>query len=310
MAGKYKSINVLLHDGDIDGIVQVDDFSWVSGIMYSAPREKVTQLLELEHSNNSGVYFLLSNTTIYVGQAMDLKARIKNHISNKDWWEHAILLTTKDDNLTHDAIDYIEARFIALAKKYKRYNCTNVKNETAKIKSVDKLKHDDFIEGAIFLLERILGVYAFSTNDSNKQSFKETVSKKKQNKPSSIKDNTNTEIIDKKGALQFLKENGLELKDRECTYASRKKVKYWANPKKEVLLNDWNIILNDTENRELIHALIPAKTVKSGIKKKAGIFVLRKDMPDKLDINIHPKTLIDMYSKIDINKYIVKKYKY
>jgi len=36
---------------------------------------------------------------VYVGQSSDLAKRLSQHIAGKDWWDSAIILTTKDDSL-------------------------------------------------------------------------------------------------------------------------------------------------------------------------------------------------------------------
>ena len=105
MAGKKKSINLLLNDGDLDGVVMIEDSAWVSGAMYAAPRDAVNNLLSYKESSYSGIYFLLSADKVYVGQAGDLKSRIKQHLAKKDWWDQVVLLTTNNDSFTHTDID-------------------------------------------------------------------------------------------------------------------------------------------------------------------------------------------------------------
>lgn len=68
-------------------------------IILSAPRKSADDLLNIPESNNVGVYLLLSEKKVYVGQSTDLKTRIKNHLANKDWWNQVVLLTTVGDNL-------------------------------------------------------------------------------------------------------------------------------------------------------------------------------------------------------------------
>ncbi len=91
---KAKTIKLLLEDGTLNGIITIEDTMWNTGEMYAAPKNSVDDLLKLDACSKFGIYMLLSDTTVYVGQAGDLSKRIKQHISGKDWWNRVILLTT------------------------------------------------------------------------------------------------------------------------------------------------------------------------------------------------------------------------
>ena len=75
-SAKAKTINLLLYDGDLSGVISIEDSSWNSGELYSAPRESVDELLKTDACSKYGVYLLLSKDMVYVGQASDLKKRI------------------------------------------------------------------------------------------------------------------------------------------------------------------------------------------------------------------------------------------
>ena len=123
-----KTINLLLYSGNLDGVISIEDSSWNSGELYSAPRESVSDLLKTDACNKYGVYLLFSQAMVYVGQSFDLSKRLNQHMSGKDWWESAVILTTKDDSLTHSDIDYLENILIEKAFSIKRLDCDNKKN--------------------------------------------------------------------------------------------------------------------------------------------------------------------------------------
>ena len=155
---KAKIIKLLLQDGDLNGIMQIDDSAW-NGEIYVSPRESVGELAEI---NKYGVYLLLSNKQVYVGQASDLKKRIKEHLSGKDWWERAILLTTKDDSFTKTDIDYMESVLIGQAVKNKILSCDNRnKGNNPKVDKFRKITLDQYLYEALFLME-LIGVSVFS----------------------------------------------------------------------------------------------------------------------------------------------------
>lgn len=107
---KAKTINLLLEDGSLNGVMSLEDTSWNAGELYSAPRDSVDNLFKTEACNRYGVYLLISESMVYVGQASDLKRRIQQHRVGKSWWERVIVLTTSDDRLNKSDIDYLEYR--------------------------------------------------------------------------------------------------------------------------------------------------------------------------------------------------------
>lgn len=77
MAGaKAKIINLLLYEGDLEGVISIEDSNWNSGELYSAPRESVSELLDTDSCKKYGVYLLLPKSMVYVGQSSDLAKRI------------------------------------------------------------------------------------------------------------------------------------------------------------------------------------------------------------------------------------------
>ena len=81
---KAKTINLLLYEGDLEGVISIGDSSWNSGELYSAPRDSVSELLETDACKKYGVYLLLSKSMVYVGQSSDLSKRITQHTVGKE----------------------------------------------------------------------------------------------------------------------------------------------------------------------------------------------------------------------------------
>lgn len=74
---KAKTINLLLNDGSLNGVISMEDSNWNKGELYSAPRESVEDLISSDACSRYGVYLLLSEDMVYIGQASDLAKRIK-----------------------------------------------------------------------------------------------------------------------------------------------------------------------------------------------------------------------------------------
>lgn len=161
MATKTKTIKMLLYDGTLNGVMNLSDSAWESGKMYSAPRESIGDLISRADCKKYGVYFLLSDQQVYVGQASDLERRTKQHMIDKDWWTQVILMTTKDDSFNASDIDYLEARLIDIAEKAGKLNSNNKKKgNPQKVDEFRQAELEQYLEEALFLLE-LIGIKVF-----------------------------------------------------------------------------------------------------------------------------------------------------
>ena len=167
-----KAVSIILTDGTLNGVIAMQIVNG-STELSAAPRDSVSDLIDSVGSKY-GVYLLLSDDKVYVGQASDLSRRIKNHISGKDWWNRAVVITTSDDSLTRTDIDYMESQFISKANKNNTLDCDNktIGNST-KVSNMQKIKLEQHIEESILLLE-IIGINVLSEN-SEKDSLQKSI---------------------------------------------------------------------------------------------------------------------------------------
>ena len=115
----------------------------------------------------------------------------------------------------------------------------------------------------------------------------------------------------KTDAMKFLAEKGIELKNSHTTYAvkSEDKNECLANPQTSMLDKEWDIILNNNLDMELILLHIPAGTFALKKGKKSGL-VIRADKPELIDLRMDLETFVERRSGIDFSKYVFKKIKY
>lgn len=162
-----KTINILLYDGTLDGIINISDSTWI-GEIYSAPRDSIDALLTRVDCKKYGVYLLLSDNTVYVGQTVDLARRTKEHLIDKEWWTQVVLMTTKDDSFTATDIDYLESRLIELAGSAATFDSDNKnKGNPPKINEFSKPGLELYLDEALFLLE-LIGVRVFKKEKRKK----------------------------------------------------------------------------------------------------------------------------------------------
>lgn len=175
---KAKTINLLLYDGDLSGVISIEDSSWNSGELYSAPRRSVDELLKTDACSKYGVYLLLSKDMVYVGQASDLAKRINQHKVGKEWWESVVILTTKGDDLNHSDIDYLEAALIERANKIGRLDVDNKnKGNPQKVSKFREVFLGQYLEEALFLMQ-LIGITVFSEKSTRSDVLINTIDTK------------------------------------------------------------------------------------------------------------------------------------
>lgn len=303
---KAKTINLLLNDGSLKGVISMEDSSWNKGELYSAPRESVNDLISTDACSRYGVYLLLSEDMVYVGQASDLSKRIKQHIIGKSWWERVVILTTSDDSLNRADLDYIESILIAKASSVGRLDCDN-KNmgNKQKLSRFREVEMQQYLEEALFLLE-LIGINVF------KEAPQKRKSKSDSELISTVVNSTESQraIREKKEAIQFLTEQGA-IVGKNTNYAKRQdnKLQFWINPKTNAVEKDWYLILNDQFANELILIYIPADTFVIRSEGVQGL-IPRKDRPDRIELEISSETLVDQRSKCDFSVCQIKRFKY
>lgn len=117
-----KKLTVYMIDGTEYGPRLSEIGNWVGKAVYS-PRYSLNKILNRPEFDNPGIYCLKGDPTeeafaekIYIGEAENIKSRLKQHLSdpNKDFKE-IIFFISKDELLTKTQIKYLESRMIQLA---------------------------------------------------------------------------------------------------------------------------------------------------------------------------------------------------
>lgn len=297
MKPRAKVINLFLNDGTLKGLINVSDSSWtLNGELYASPRETIDDLLRDDACNRYGVYLLLSPDKVYVGQSTNLRNRIEQHILGKDWWDRAILLTTKDDGLNRSDIDYLESYLIQKANDCNTLDNDN-KNKGNKRK-LDRFREEimnQYLDEALFILE-LIGIEVFS--EVKKDTFIPNLP---------VKSDKEIEIRAKSEAINFVEKNGIKLsKYRSFARLQEKKNTFWINPSQTYTEKDWNLILNNQTERKIIVLFVPPNTFEKTFESKQGKLIIRRDRQIYLDINIDAKTLIDERSNCSFKPFVIK----
>jgi hypothetical protein len=127
-----KKLTVYMIDGTAYGPRLSEIGNWVGKAIYS-PRASINKIMSRSEFDNPGIYFLKGDPTdeaydekIYIGEAENIKARIKQHLSdpNKDFKE-LLFFVSKDELLTKTQIRYLESRLVQLAIEAKSAQIDN-----------------------------------------------------------------------------------------------------------------------------------------------------------------------------------------
>ena len=301
-----KSIKILLNEDNLDGVIAVQDSEWQTGELYSAPRDKVDELLKNEDAlKNAGVYFLLSKELVYVGQSFNLSTRISQHQKHKDWWQSVTILTTTNDRFTRTDIDYIESEFIRRANKLGRLDVENRNHgNTIKVDKFNKVELDNYIKEALFLLD-LIGIKVFNEKILKNPKIKSGIDINLEDKYALLPIGKGA----KKAALEYLTDQKGISFNKNTSYATLQlgKNTFWINPKVGLLDVDWKIVLNNVNERKLTVMHIPRNSLNLRDNVYRTGLITRKDAKhiDEIDMELDSKTFVDKRSKVDFSKYIV-----
>lgn len=296
-----KGIEIFLVDGSLDGRITVSDDDWKGRILVS-PKDKLNEFFKQEELSWAGIYCLISDTKVYVGQSNDLKNRLANHIDAKPWWDRVVVLTPDNNSFGSTELDYLESELIKKSQNIgtldsDNKNCGNKVNIT----EMTKNRLDKYLKEALFLLQ-LIGVRVFEKKAKNQTIVVAPSSENEVLTVGSKKDAF--AIIDKAFGLRFATKN------RHYAKLSKDKANYWLNPKKNCVNERWVIALNDWIKKEVIVIDIPKNKMQILHENQDGYLRVRRDNTSVLEIKISCKDLCDLVTKTPFGPYVVERISY
>lgn len=160
-----KTIKIFLIDGDPNGRMSCELSNW-SGKAYKIPRIKIKDCTDREDLTSTGVYLLFGKDDndrdkVYIGEAESILKRLNQQLTQKEFWNEAIVFISKDENLNKAHIKYLENRLHEIAKSTNRYSVDNsVVPTQSSISESDRSEMEEFIE-YIKMLVNALGHKVF-----------------------------------------------------------------------------------------------------------------------------------------------------
>jgi hypothetical protein len=169
-----KSVRLFLADGTPGGLLTAEIMNW-TGHVVAAPRSDLAGLMKRPEASRTGIYILIGEdpgsvggSIAYVGEGDDASRRLYQHSrpeaqGGKDFWNRAIILTSKDSNLTKAHVRFLESRFISIALEASRATLVNsTAPDPLALPEADKSDMEYFIMQAKIVLP-VLGINIFRT---------------------------------------------------------------------------------------------------------------------------------------------------
>lgn len=162
-----KTIKLFLMDADPEGRIVCELSNW-TGKAYKIPRGKIKDCNDREELKSTAVYFLFgkaesstAKAKAYIGEAENVYVRLVQHVSEKEFWNEAVVFISKDENLNKAHIKYLESRLHDMAIQANRYDLLNGNTPTrSSISEADQSEMEEFI-AYISMLINTLGFKVF-----------------------------------------------------------------------------------------------------------------------------------------------------
>lgn len=163
-----QTLKIFLADGIAEGLRVIEKSNWV-GKCIACSRSQFPKIKTRDEFKKTGIYLIygmdLNNNQpiIYIGEGDPVLPRLEAHDRNKDFWEHLILFTSKDENLNKAHIQYLEARLVGMAQTAKRCRLENGNSPTqSALSESDVADMENFLENMV-LIYGALGLPVFET---------------------------------------------------------------------------------------------------------------------------------------------------
>lgn len=154
-----KTIKIFLIDGEPNGLKIVELSNWV-GQAIVIPRNKLKETNARPECRKPAVYFLIGKnseeallSSVYIGEAEDSWIRLSTHDNSKDFWQTAVVFTSKDNNLTKAHVKYLESRCLTVASQVKRSDLKNgADSSLPSLPEADTAEMEEFLDNLKLLL--------------------------------------------------------------------------------------------------------------------------------------------------------------
>ncbi|UUO04787.1 GIY-YIG nuclease family protein [Blastopirellula sp. J2-11] len=125
-----KTIQIFLPSGEPRG-VRIAEFTNRTVQVIVVPRSDLVEAKQRAELDHIAVYFLFGESEesakpiVYIGQTEDIRKRLNNHNSKKDFWTTAVVVSSRTQTFTQAHIRYLEWYCLQAAKETGRFAIAN-----------------------------------------------------------------------------------------------------------------------------------------------------------------------------------------
>ncbi len=130
MSTRPQTIQIFLPDGNPTSI-KIADLTNRMVVATLIPRNKLPEVGIRQEVRKYGIYFLFginedkAKPISYIGETEDCFERIKMHNKGKDFWNYALVISSKSNTFTKSHVKYLEYLCIKTAYEIGRYDTDN-----------------------------------------------------------------------------------------------------------------------------------------------------------------------------------------
>lgn len=277
-----KVIEMILKDGSLSGWVFADDGEIE---LHHCSREDAASKPFIEQvRDKTGVYILYSDDELYVGRSTDLSDRTADHQRKKLFWNRIVTISRKVP-MDMTMLVLCEGILIEKARRIPGMKCLNVKGrDTAYEQATQARKATILIDNAILLMN-VIGIRFFEEENAKlRRRLLEATRKKTE-------------------AIKYLKNIGVVLGENVyyCSNATKHN-SFSVDVDKDVADgNKWTLIINNTTEKKLCIAHIPAG-------KLEGVTV-RGDT-NKYEVKFHATDLTIRKTNLNLKDFTIQEIRY
>ncbi|HOZ22763.1 MAG TPA: GIY-YIG nuclease family protein [bacterium] len=160
------SVRIFIPSGEPDELRIIEKSNWTGqGLVF--PRSLYSEARKRPELKRTGIYILWGPAEsgklprVYVGEGDQVLSRLDQHAKSKDFWTHACVFISKDQNLNKAHVQHLESRLVSLASGAKRSELDNGNApQKPSLSEADAMDAEAYLDDLLLCLP-ILGVNFF-----------------------------------------------------------------------------------------------------------------------------------------------------
>lgn len=156
----------LFEENDGLNIDMIKDSTTV--VIRGSRSELRSPLFNLKEIQQPGVYFLISDNMMYIGQSgQNVLNRLKTHDTERDWWTSYLVITDTHGELEKTVTEYIEAYLIQLLRQKGLTLDNDTNGNLGKVSQFNKMKSQELIDKSMNIIFNVLNENVFKEQDKS-----------------------------------------------------------------------------------------------------------------------------------------------